>query len=80
MEKNNIIVEKYIDNNGVVWTPLYDKDGITLFKTAEQCYLDNEQAKLNPTQSKPQEPSEQDKINANLMLEIAKLKAKVGTV
>jgi hypothetical protein len=26
------------------------------------------------------QPTEQDKVNANLMLEIAKLKAKVGTV
>lgn len=29
---------------------------------------------------KPIQPSEQDKVNASLMLEIAKLKAKVGTV
>lgn len=48
MEENNIIEEKYIDSNGVVWTPLFDKDGIKLLKTAEECYLDNEKTKLSP--------------------------------
>lgn len=80
MKEDSINVElNYVDNIGVLWTPLYDEAGKNLIKTAEQCFLDNEQAKLNPPQPKPQEPSQQDTLNAQLLKDNASMKVEINS-
>lgn len=64
----------YISDDGMIFTPLHDDNG-QIIKTGEQMYNDYLESVENPTVP---EPTEQEKINAMLMKELAALKAQVS--